>query len=138
MSNDLEFDSEFCNVIYIEKDNTVFLSWKKFARLNDYREPTLFGLYLLRQHAMSNFIVDARHGFEDDPADVEWGFSELLSKMAKTDCNYVVFIMEKVPTIKEEMDMWTKEFSKYFTVMKVANYEEAIQSMNNVIKLKVK
>lgn len=70
---------------------------------------------------MSNFIVDARHGFEDDSADVEWGFSELLPNMAKTECKYVIFIMEKVPTIEEEMDMWTKEFSKYFTVMKVKN-----------------
>lgn len=121
-----EFDSEFCNVRYIESDNVVFLSWKKFARLNDYREPTLFALDLLRNHPQSNFLVDARRGFEDDPADVEWGFSELLPNMAKTDCKYVVFIMEKVAAIEDEMDMWTKEFGKYFAVIKVESYEQAI------------
>ena len=72
------FNSEFCQVDYVKSDNVVLLSWKKFARLDDYREPTLFALNLLRQHPQSNFVVNARNGFEDDPADVVWGFSELL------------------------------------------------------------
>ena len=36
-----------------------------------------------------------------------------------TDCKNVVFIMNEVNEIEEEMDMWTKEFMKYFTVKKV-------------------
>jgi len=75
--------------------------WKKPARLTDYRQPTLFARDLLKQHPQSNFIVDARHGFEDDPADVEWGFSELLPSMAETDCSCVAFILEKLPAIEK-------------------------------------
>lgn len=56
--------SEFCQVDYVKSDNVVLLSWKKFARLDDYREPTLFALNLLRQHPQSNFVVDARNGKE--------------------------------------------------------------------------
>ena len=119
MNSTYEFDSEFSNVRYIESDRVVFLTWKKFARIEDYRKPTLFALDLLRQHPHSNFVVDARNGFEDDAEDVEWGFTELLPNMAKTDCKCVVFIMEKVVPIEEEMDMWTKEFGKYFAVDKV-------------------
>ena len=41
-----EFDSEYCNVKYISKDNTVFLTWKKFCCYHDYRKPTTFALEL--------------------------------------------------------------------------------------------
>ncbi|MFW2488586.1 hypothetical protein ACN077_08405 [Clostridium chromiireducens] len=127
MNSKIEFDSEFCNVKYIEKDNIVFLTWKKFCCLDDYRKPTMFALELMKQYPNSNFVVDARNGFEDDKADVEWGFSFLLPEMAKTDCNYVVFIMNEVKEIEEEMDMWTKEFEKYFVVKRVENYSEAVE-----------
>jgi quinol monooxygenase YgiN len=138
MNNKSAFDTKFCNVRYMESDNVVFLSWKKFARINDYREPALFALDLLKQHPQSNFVVDARNGFEDDPADVEWGFSELLPNMAKTDCKYIAFIMEKVTAIEEEMDMWTKEFGKYFAVIKAESYEQAVCKMKSRILLNVR
>ncbi|HEX3027803.1 MAG TPA: hypothetical protein VHT34_00505 [Clostridia bacterium] len=85
MDNKLEFDSEFCNVKYIEKNNVVFLTWKKFCCLEAYREPTTFALQLLRRFPNSHFIVDARNGFEDVKEDIEWGFSVLLPEMSKTD-----------------------------------------------------
>ena len=47
--------------------------------------------------------------------------------MSSTDCKIVVFIMNEVNEIEEEMDMWTKEFMKYFTVKKVTRYEEAVK-----------
>lgn len=47
--------------------------------------------------------------------------------MSNTDCKNVVFIMNKVNEIEEEMDMWTKEFRKYFTVKKVKCYENAVR-----------
>lgn len=137
MNNRLEFDSEFCHVIYMESDNVVFLSWKKFARIDDYREPALFALNLLKQYPQSNFVVDARNGFEDDEEDVNWGFSELLPNMAKTNCRYVVFIMQKASDIEDEMDMWTKEFSKYFVVYKVESYEQAIHKINSRLLVNV-
>ncbi len=138
MKSKPEFDSEFCDVRYIEDDNVVLLSWRKPARGDDYRRPTLFALDLLRQHRQSNFIVDARNGFEDDGEDVEWGFSELLPNMAKTDCRYVAFIVGKAVTIEDEMDMWAKEFGKYFTVIKVESYEQALFKMKDRILVNVR
>lgn len=61
MNSKLEFDSEFSNVKYIEKDNVVFLTWKKFCYFEAYREPTTFALQLLRQFPDSNLVVDARN-----------------------------------------------------------------------------
>lgn len=138
MNSALEFDSEYCNVRYMENDNVVFLTWKKFAQSDNYRRPTLFALNLLKQYPHSNFVVDARNGFEDAEEDVEWGFSELLPNMAKSSCKYVVFIMQKASDMEEEMDMWTKEFGKYFAVSKAENYDQAIYNMNNLILVSVK
>lgn len=130
-----EFDSEFCNVKYISEDNIVFLTWKKFCSHNDYRNPTVFALELLKKYPNSNFVVDARNGFEDDKDDVEWGFSFLLPVMSNTDCKITVFIMDEVNEIQEEMDMWTKEFMKYFTVKKVTTYDESVKYIKNVVIL---
>lgn len=96
MNNKLEFDSEFSNVKHIEKDNVAFLTWKKFCGFDYYRTPASFALGLLGQYSNSNFVVDARNGVEDVKEDVEWGFSEFLPGMSKTDCKYVVFIMNEV------------------------------------------
>lgn len=60
MNSKSEFDSEFCNVRYMENDNVVLLSWKKFARINDYRRPTLFALNLLKEHSHSNFVIGCK------------------------------------------------------------------------------
>lgn len=138
MNREEVFDSEFCNVRYIEYDNVVLLTWKKFARLDDYRQPTLFASALLGRHPHSNFVVDARDGFEDDKEDVAWGFTELLPGMAKTDCRYVAFILQHAPDIEEEMDMWTREFGKYFAVIKAESYARAIEKMQHQILLCVR
>lgn len=131
MSCKYEFDSKFCNVKYIEEDNIVLLRWKGFARSDDYREPTSFALRLLGQNPDSNFIVDARNGFEDDPDDVTWGFSFLLPAMSRTDCKYVAFIMEDVGDIQDEMNMWTREFGKYFNVLIADSYEQVLMKMRS-------
>jgi hypothetical protein len=124
-----EFDTEFCNVKYIEKDNVVLLTWKKFASGDNYRRPTSFAWELLTAFEGSNFIVDARNGFEDEKEDLEWGFSVLLPGMSQTTCKIVCFIMNKVNKIEEEMDLWTKEFGKYFAVVKASDYNNALEKI---------
>lgn len=57
------FDSEFCNVAYIDKDNVVLLTWKKFCCFDDYRKPTLSASRMLKENAGSNLVIDARNGF---------------------------------------------------------------------------
>ena len=52
--------------------------------------------------------------------------------MAKTDCKCVVFILNEVNEIEEEMDLWTKEFIKYFKVIKVTSYDEALKKVKEI------
>lgn len=121
------FDSEFCKVTYVKKDNVVLLTWKKFCCYDDYRNPTLFASKLLHKHAGSNFVIDAANGFEDEKEDVEWGFSVLLPDMAKSSCKKCIFILNEIPAIEDEIDLWTAEFKKYFQVYKVQSYEKAVE-----------
>lgn len=137
MNNKPEFNSEFCSVKYIEKENIVFLTWKKFCCFENYRKPATFALELLRQFPNSNLVVDARNGFEDAKEDVEWGFTILLPEMAKTDCKYVVFIMSEIVDIEEEIDMWTREFGKYFGVCRVNSFEDAIKALHTELLMHV-
>lgn len=132
------FDSEFCSVKTIESDNIVLIAWKKFACGDDYRKPTFFALELLKEHPGSNLIVDARNGFEDEKADAEWAMHELLPKMAATSCEFVGFIMAKTSEIEEEMDLWTREFGKYFAMIRAESYEDALSGMKNLLLVNVK
>ena len=126
-NNKEQFDSEFCYVTYDLERRMVLFTWKKFACGENYREPCRFAWELFKKYPLNYFVVDARNSFEDEAEDVEWGFSIFLPGMATTKCEGVYFIMEEVSEIEEEMDMWTKEFSKYFQVTKVTSYEEVIR-----------
>ena len=57
------FESDYARCEYIEKDNVVFHVWKKEAHFEDYRDPVTASLEMLREHAGSVFIVDARTSF---------------------------------------------------------------------------
>ena len=124
------FDSEFCNIKYISQDKAVLLTWKKFCCGDNYRNPLKFALEILQSNPGTDFVVDARNGFEDEAADVEWGFSVFIPELAKTGCQTVVFIMDTVTGIEEEMDMWTKEFKKYCTVLRAVSYEDADRQLS--------
>lgn len=114
MSN--AFESDFCRVEVVPENKAILLTWKQYAHHDDYRRPTLFALEKLRETSATAFVVDARNGFEDHPDDVKWAFDELLPSMATTALKHVVFVMNEVSEIEGEMDMWTREFLRYFTV----------------------
>ena len=123
------FNSEFCEVKYLERENVVLLTWKKFCSLEDYREPVRYGLDLIKNHKGSNFVCDARNGFEDIEEDVKWDFEYFIPEFSKEGCRQVVFILDAVNSIEGEIDMFTNEFKKYFTVDKVTSLEEALQKI---------
>jgi quinol monooxygenase YgiN len=126
------FNNEYCKVDYLEENKAVLLAWKQFSSGENYRKPANYALEQLREHKNSNFIIDARNGFEDDKADVVWAFAELIPAMAKTDCKHIIFIMNEVNEIEGEMDMWGTEFSKYFTVTRETTKEAALEKLKEL------
>lgn len=123
------YSTRFGDVHYSEQDRVVLLTWKQKCCFGDYRNTTLAALSAMEKYTDCNLVIDARNGFEDEKEDVEWGFSVLLPAMAKTTCRCVVFLMETVNDIEEEMDMWTIEFRKYFRVFRVETYEKALSAL---------
>jgi hypothetical protein len=126
------FESEFAKIEYLQKDNAVFHIWKKEAHFEDYRKPVNASLELLREHQGSLFIVDARHGFEDVPEDVEWGFQYFLPELKKTGCRIWGFILPEVSDIEGEIDLWTTEIEKNFTVIRAASYDDVLRKAAEV------
>jgi hypothetical protein len=126
MGGEFMFDNNYCKVTYLEEHGAVLLAWKQFSSGENYQKPTMYALEQLTIHKNSDFIIDARNGFEDEKEDVDWAFTKLLPAMAKTDCKRVIFVMNEVNDIEGEMDMWGAEFSKYFEVTRVTTLEEAI------------
>jgi len=124
-----KFESEYCVVNYLDKENIVMIQWKKFCELSNYRTPTTFALKLMETKKGSNLLIDARNGFEDNINDIEWAFTFLLPEMSHTTCKTVIFLMTKVNKIEDEMDLWEKEFRKYFRVIKVNSLEEGISKV---------
>ena len=123
------FESEYAKTDYIENDNAVFHVWKKEAHFSDYRTPVIASLEMLRAHAGSLFIVDARNGFEDTPEDVEWGFQYFLPELKKTGCRIWGFVLPVVSEIEGEIDLWTAEIEKNFTVIRAESYDEIIRQV---------
>ena len=121
------FESEYAKTDYIEKDNAVFHVWKKEAHFSDYRTPAIASLEMLRAHADSLFIVDARNGFQDTREDVEWGFQYFLPELKKTGCRIWGFVLPVVSEIEGEIDLWTAEIEKNFTVIRAESYDEIIR-----------
>ena len=127
------FESEFAKTQYIATDNAVFHVWRKEAHFDDYRKPVTASLEMLRIHPGSLFIVDARNGFEDVPEDVEWGFRYFLPELKKTGCRIWGFILPEVSEIEGEIDLWTAEIEKNFTVIRAESYDEIIEKAHEIL-----
>lgn len=122
------FQSDYCTVSFIEEDTLVLLTWHKACSGPDYRTPVNYAVELFHTNpACTKLVIDARNGFEDDPADIHWGFNTFLPALSQTSCKEVYFIMDAVSAIEEEMDLWTLEFKKYFAVSRICAYSEALQ-----------
>ena len=122
------FESDYARCEYNEEDNVVFHIWKKEAHYADYRNPVIASLEMLKKHEDSIFIVDARNGFEDVPEDVDWGFQWFLPELKQTGCKIWGFILPEVSDIEGEIDLWTKEIEKNFTVIRAVSYDEIVKA----------
>lgn len=120
------FESEYAKCEYIAKDNVVLHVWKKEAHFDNYRNPVIASLEMLREHKGSIFVVDARNGFEDVKEDVEWGFSYFLPQLKKAGCSTWGFILPKHSNIEGEIDLWSREIEKNFRVIRAESYEEVL------------
>jgi hypothetical protein len=76
-----KFETEFCKVTYLEKQNAVLCEWQQFCQGKDYRQPLEFGLNLLLRTGATTWITDTTNGFENEIEDTQWLLEEFLPKV---------------------------------------------------------
>jgi hypothetical protein len=112
----LMYHSSFSDVSYLEDLNVVFVKWKKFCRLDDYRNPLLYALDIMKAHDNCHYVADTRNGFENEPADTRWVFDVFLKQAALTTCKAIFFIIDNDNKLKEELEGQSVELRKCFNV----------------------
>lgn len=97
------YNSEFCEVNYNEKYNVVFVKWKKFCSFEDYRNPLLYALKIMKEHDECNYAADTRNGFENHPDDTKWVAEYFIPEAVEAGCRCIYFIIDKENSLKEEL-----------------------------------
>ena len=97
------YKSEFCEVEYREKHDVVFVVWKKFCCLEDYRKPLEYALEIIKEHRC-DYVADTRSGFENIDEDTAWVADYFMPKAAEYGCRCIWFIIDKENSLKEELE----------------------------------
>jgi len=118
------YSSEFCDVNYLEDLNVVFVKWKKFCRQDDYRNPLLYAIDIMRNHDNCHYVADTRDGFENEEADTQWVFDVFLTQTSLTSCKAIFFIIDNDNSLKEELEGQSAELRKQFDVHYCFSLEE--------------
>ncbi|MBE6754017.1 MAG: hypothetical protein E7559_06695 [Ruminococcaceae bacterium] len=98
------YSSQYCDVSYNEQYNVVFVKWKKFCRLDDYRAPLMHALEIIRTHEGCDYVADTRDGFENDPADTQWVAEYFMPKAAEYGCGCIWFIIDRENSLRDELE----------------------------------
>ena len=121
------YKSEFCEAFYNEELNLAFVTWKKFCRASDYRDPLCYALAIMKDHSGCNYCADTRTGFENEEADAQWVFDVFLPQAAETSCQKIFFIIDDNNTLKEELEGQSAELGKQFDVHYCFSLEDVKQ-----------
>ena len=110
------YQSEFCDVTYLENLNVVFVKWKKFCRQDDYRKPLLYALDIMKSRPDCNYVADTRDGFENEAADTQWLFDIFFPQTAQTTCKAFFFIIDSDNNLKQELERQSAQLKKKFDI----------------------
>ena len=100
--------SEYCDVNYNETYNIVFVKWKKFCCIEDYRKPLKFALDIIKQYKC-DYVADTRDGFENILEDTKWVADYFMPKAAEYGCRVIYFIIDENNTLKDELEGQQKD-----------------------------
>ena len=100
--------SEYCDVNYNETYNIVFVKWKKFCCMEDYRKPLKFALDIIKQYKC-DYVADTRDGFENILEDTKWVADYFMPKAAEYGYRCIYFIIDENNTLKDELEGQAKD-----------------------------
>ena len=125
------YQSEFCDVRYLEDINVAFVEWKKFCRGDDYRNPLLHAIEIMKANEGCHYVADTRNGFENEAADTLWVLNEFIPLAASTGCRYIFFIIRPDNNLKEELEGQSVGLKKFFRVVACSGLDEVEQVLHD-------
>lgn len=123
------YNSEFCEVSYNSKYNVVFVKWKKFCKIDEYRGPLLYALEIIKEYNC-NYVADTRNGFEDNPEDTIWIKNHFIPKAVEYGCKTIYFIIDKDNSLANELKGQEEDskdkikFEYIYNLADIRNYEK--------------
>ena len=111
IENESIYLSEQADVFYIASKNVVLVHWKKYCELERYREPLIKALEVIKIHEGCEYVADTRDGFEDNPLDTKWVAEYFMPKAKEYGCSTIYFIIDKMNSLKEELEGQEKDSS---------------------------
>lgn len=121
---DVSYVSEFSKVSYLPELNVALVEWKKFCRGNDYRDPLLHAIEIMKAHENCHYVADTRTGFENEDDDTRWVFDEFIPRAAAAGCRYIFFIIHPDNSLKQELEGQSVELKKVFNVVACFSLDE--------------
>ncbi len=118
-----EYLSEYCDVSYNAEYNVVFVKWKKFCCLEDYRNPLEFALDIIRQYKC-DYVADTRTGFENIPEDTQWVADYFMPKAKEYGCECIYFIIDENNSLKDELEGQQKNSENLIKFRYIYNIKE--------------
>ncbi len=98
-----QYLSASCDVSYLPDYNAVFVKWKKFCCLEDYRAPLHFALEIIQKYRC-DYVADTRTGFENIPEDTKWVADYFMPKAVESGCKCIYFIIDQKNALKDELE----------------------------------
>ena len=130
------YRSEFCEVSYLDDLNVVLVKWNKFCRHDDYRNPLLYAINIMKNHSSCHYVADTRDGFENEDEDTQWVFDVFIQQTALTTCKAIFFIIDNDNQLKEELEGQASELKKHFSVHYCFNLNEVKSILDSVYRSK--
>lgn len=96
------YSSKYCDVKYLQEYNVVFVTWKEFCCMDDYRKPLEYALEIIKEHKC-DYVADTRSGFENIAEDTAWVADYFMPKAVEYGCRCIYFIIDEDNSLREEL-----------------------------------
>lgn len=132
------YNSEFCEITYLQEYNAVLCTWKQFCQGKKYQDPLMFGLELLQNLKCTTWITDTTNGFENKESDTKWLLEEFLPQTINSSCKNIAFIMKEDSPLKMEIENQITALNQYFNTTIIDSLHNLKKTNFKFIEQKVK
>ena len=113
------YNTKYCKIIHLKKENAILCEWKQFCKGDDYRDPLRYAHEEINKHNISTWITDTTNGFESEEADTKWLLEEFMPTMIGSSVKKIIFIIASDSPLIAEIKGQKMALSEYFEVVLV-------------------